>query len=295
MKIVYEYCGISRQAHTQALARERLLADKRLLYIHLMYEIRKLHPGMGLRKMYEQFRPDGIGRDAFISLGLVEGLRLRSIPNPTRTTWRSQRYAYPNLLVGKRFTGVNQIWSSDITYFSLGKTHYYIVLIMDVYSRKIVGYSVADNMKATNNIAALEKALNLRGISHYNKGLIHHSDRGTQYTSEIYINRLEEFGICVSMCREVLENSHIERANGTIKNEYLYRWEIQNFSQLKKRVTQAVENYNNRLHQSLKGKTPNEYETHIRGISNKEREPMTIFTYSEVSQNSPIQLDLFQS
>jgi len=67
-------------------------------------------------------------------------------------------------LGGKRFTGVNQVWVSDIFNFPLNNKHYYMVLIMDVYSRKIVGYSVAGNMRAENNINALQTALTLRGI-----------------------------------------------------------------------------------------------------------------------------------
>ena len=266
MKYLYLLCGISKQAHAQAVTRERLISDKRSLYIGLMHQIRTLHPGMGLRKMYNQFQPEGIGRDAFISLGMEEGLRLRAVANPTRTTWSTKRYSYPNLLRDKKFTDVNQIWSSDITYFNIGSKHYYIVLILDVYSRKIVGYSVADHMRASNNISALEKALNLRGVSDYRGNLIHHSDRGSQYISEDYTHLLAEFGIKISMCREVLENAHIERVNGTIKNEYLKRWEITNFKALVRFLKKAVENYNNRSHNSLKGKTPNEYEAYLKTI-----------------------------
>jgi putative transposase len=112
MKDVFLVCGISKQAHAQALKRAKVLRKKEALYIGFMYEIRDMHPGMGLRKMYEQFQPEGIGRDAFIVLGLREGLRLRSISNPTRTTWSVKSARYPNLLAGRRFTAVNQIWAS---------------------------------------------------------------------------------------------------------------------------------------------------------------------------------------
>ena len=101
MKDVFLLCEISKQAHAQALKRAKVLRQKEALYIGFMHEIRDLHPGMGLRKMYEQFQPEEIGRDAFISLGLQEGLRLRSISNPTKTTWSIKSNRYPNLLAGK--------------------------------------------------------------------------------------------------------------------------------------------------------------------------------------------------
>ena len=199
MSDLYLLCGISRQAHFQALARERLLASRKQLYVNLMYEIRSMHPGMGLRKMYNQFKPEGIGRDAFIALGLQEGFRLKAIVKPTRTTYAYKGAQYKNLLVGKCFTDVNQIWTSDITYFAFKEQFYYIVLIMDVYSRKIVGYSIADNMRSENNIKALRRALNLRNITNYQERLIHHSDRGAQYIAQSYTDLLEEFGIQISM------------------------------------------------------------------------------------------------
>ncbi len=255
-----------------------------------MYQVRDLHPGMGLRKMYEQFKPEGMGRDAFIALGLSEGLRLRSISNPRRTTYSIKSNRYKNLLVGKRFTAVNQVWSSDITYFQIGREHYYIVLIMDVYSRRIVGYSAADNMRAENNIKALKMALNLRGIDDYEKTLIHHSDRGSQYISDDYTNLLEDFGVRISMCREVLENAHIERVNGTIKNDYLARWNISKPQSLMRFLKKAVDGYNNRIHLSLDKKTPIEFESYVKELPKKQKPVLNIFTVSKQINDNPNQL-----
>lgn len=280
LKDVFLYAGISKQGHAKALKRVQWLIDRETCYIGFIQNIREMHPGMGLRKMYNQFQPEGIGRDAFIALGLRAGFRLRTITNPTRTTYSIKSNRYPNLLVNKRFTSVNQVWSSDITYFKLGSRNYYIVLIMDVYSRRIIGYSVADNMRAENNINALRMALQLRGIENYkdyNQQLIHHSDRGSQYISNDYTNLLEDFGIQISMCTNVLENAHIERVNGTIKNEYLYRWNIQSLSQLKKYLQLAVNNYNNRLHNSI-GKTPIEFENFIKELPLNQRQVLEIHT-----------------
>jgi len=295
MKDLYLLCGISKQGHVQALQKEKLWQGKASLYVGLMEQIREMHPGMGLRKMYNQFKPEGIGRDAFIALGLGEGFRLSVRANPVRTTYSYKGHRYSNLLIDRRFTDVNQVWSSDITYFPLDGKYYYITLIMDVYSRRIVGYSLADNMRAENNVAALKMALNLRGIQDYENKLIHHSDKGAQYISADYTNLLEDFGIQISMCQEVLENAHIERANGTIKNEYLHRWDIKNLKDLKDGVQKAVNNYNERSHNSLQGKTPNQFETLIKDIPNEKRKILRIFTSQRDSKNNPNQITLFES
>lgn len=289
--------AISKQGHAQALRRAKEIKNRESCYIGFIQNIRDIHPGMGLRKIYNQFEPEDIGRDAFIALGLQAGFRLKVISNPARTTFSIKSNRYVNLLEGKRFTDVNQLWTSDITYFWLNAFNqsrfYYIVLIMDVYSRRIVGFSVADNMRAENNISALHMALKLRNIENYNGQLIHHSDRGSQYISNDYTNLLEDYGIQISMCSNVLENAHIERVNGTIKNEYLRHWSIQSPYQLKQQVKKAVLAYNNRLHNSL-GKTPIDFEIFIKELSKSKREILKVFIYNKYNQNNenPNQLQL---
>ncbi len=252
MIALYLLTGITKQGLLQALRRLEEEWAKEPLYIGLIAEVREIHPGMGLRTIYEQFEPVDIGRDAFIALGIREGFRLRAPENPQITTRAIKNRRYPNLLEGKRFTDVNQLWSSDLFYFPFLGRHYYGVLIMDVYSRRIVGWSMADNMRAENNMRALQRALTIRGVSNYGGQLIHHSDRGSQYVSDEYTETLLRQGIRISMCREVLENAHIERLNGTIKNVYLNRWAIQTEPQLFERMEMAVNNYNNRKHHTLK-------------------------------------------
>jgi transposase InsO family protein len=261
----------------------------------MMEQVRQLHPGMGLRTMYEMLQPDGIGRDGFVALGLQEGFRLKSIEKQTRTTYSVKSNRYKNLLGEEEFDGINQLWSSDITYFHLGDQFFYIVFIMDVYSRRIVGYSLADNMRAENNLLALQQALKLRGIKDYEGHLIHHSDKGSQYVSDDYTALLEQYGIRISMCNEVYENTHIERVNDTIKNQYLKRWSIGNVKELSDRLADAVKAYNEqRPHQSLNGISPVEYEKYLKTIENKKRKKMTIFTVKPDNENRlDIQLDLF--
>lgn len=285
MNDLYAYFEISKQGHYDAIDRGRAIEDKLPCYLGFIQEIRDMHPGMGLRTMYTQFQPEGIGRDAFIELGLDLGFRLRRHRNPHRTTYSVKSNRFFNLLGDKRFTGVNQLWVSDIFYFFIASQHYYVVLLMDVYSRRIIGYSVADNMRAENNILALNRALAFRGIKDYAQTLIHHSDRGSQYVSNDYTDLLDRYGIQISMCNDVLENAHCERVNGTIKNDYLNRWDIRNFEQLKQRVLDAVDNYNNRVHRTLK-MTPIGFETCVKELSAEMRPVVEIYTIKQIVENS---------
>ena len=114
-------------------------------------------------------------------------------------------------------------------------------------------------------------ALTLRGIDDYENGLIHHSDKGSQYVANDYTDLLCEFGIQISMCTNVLENAHMERANGTIKNEYLKRWPVNSAHVLPKWLKKAVDGYNNRAHKSLNNKTPIEYETYVKELSKNQK------------------------
>ena len=295
MQDIYLLNGVSKQGHHQAIQRERAWQDKSVFYIALMHEIREVHPAMGLRTMYEMSLPEGIGRDAFIFLGLQAGFRLQIVHNPIRTTYSIPSRRYPNLLEGREFTDVNQLWTSDITYFFYQGRYYYIVLVMDVYSRRILGWSVADNMRAENNVAALRMALILRGVKNYHQNLIHHSDRGAQYTSDAYTDLLTEFGILISMCQEVYENAHIERLNGTIKNQYLKHYTIPHEKALSYFLNKAVEAYNGQKpHQALNRKSPIQFENDLKELSLEDRTPLKIFTISkQFGENmNPLQLSL---
>ncbi len=291
---IYSHCGISKQGHYKAVEFQQSAEDKEPLYIGFIIEIRIMHPGMGLRSIYERYQPENIGRDAFIALGLRKGLRLRAVHKSVRTTFSVKSNRYRNLLEGKRFTDVNQVWTSDITYFKIEEDTYYIVFIMDVYSRRIVGYSVADNMRAEQNIRALQMALDLRGIDDYDQKLIHHSDKGSQYISNDYTDLLTDFGIQISMCNMVYENTHIERVNGTIKNQYLHRWKITNFNQLRKKLQDAVWAYNfEKPHRSLGKLTPVEFEESLNELAVEQRKELIIYTHKQNSDNSnTLQLEL---
>jgi len=253
-------------------ARQRIFDKKVGQMILEADELREDHPGCGVEKMYYTLKPDFIGRDRFIELMMELGYRLKRKKNYKRTTIASKIY-YPNLIKGMEVDRPSMVWQSDITYIPIGNKHYYAVFIIDVYTKKIVGYKVSDNMRAKANMDALTMALK------ENKApLVHHSDRGSQYTYKGYINLLREKGSQISMALSAHDNAYAERINRTIKEEYLDHWKPQTFNQLKRMVTKAVKNYNSkRLHNNNDRMSPEKFINQFSLLRPQQRKLMTIF------------------
>ncbi len=290
MSALYAHCHISKQGHYKSLQREAQWLRQEELVVGLIMQAREIHPAMGIRAIYDLCRPEGIGRDAFTGIGIGYGFRVKAFRNKTRTTFSSPYSRYQNLLADKQLDNINQLWASDLTYFKVNDKDFYIVFIMDVYSRFIVGYSVADNMRAENNVAALQMALGMRGLTSYGHRLIHHSDRGGQYISDNYTGLLKDYEIRISMCNVVYENAHIERVNGTIKNQYLIHRNIASFRQLQAEVDRAVATYNShRPHSALDGATPIAFEQEIKELKDSERTKLNIWTASDSKNHNPDQ------
>ena len=251
---------------------------------------------MGLRQIWELTRPP-VGRDAFISLGMNAGLGHEPPKNPVRTTFSVKSNRYRNLLTNKWLTDVNQLWVCDITYFQdrLQNT-YYLFFMMDAYSRRIIGYSGADNLRAAHATDALKMALKFRNTKDYKGKLIHHSDRGSQYIAHEYTQLLEKTNIQISMCQSALENAFVERVHGTIKNQYLIYRPINSLKSLTLWLKKDVHTYNyNRPHSSLKGMTPVEFEDTLSTIPVNQRTKLAIFTINHeyFKKADPNQLSLF--
>lgn len=153
--------------------------------------------------------------------------------------------------------GPNHVWVSDITYWKTKGGHYYISFVTDAYSRKIVGFNVAKTMEAIESVSALKVALQKLNVPV--SGLIHHSDRGSQYCSSKYVEMLKKNNIQISMTEngDPLENAIAERMNGIIKAEYLVDYKVNSLTEAK-RVLEAVVNLYNeeRPHSSISNLTP---------------------------------------
>lgn len=278
MKAIYELTGTSKQAHLAYIKRQEQRADRFLMLELVLKEEREKHPAMSLKKLYVRIAPDFVGRDLFISYCMKNGYEAIVKRKSCRTTHCAVAGSYPNRCLGLILEDINQLWVSDITYFKIGNVYFYIVLVMDVYSRKILGYHASDRMFAEANRQALLMALASRGIENYDGNLIHHSDKGSQYRSILYIEELLNNRIRISMGNCCFDNAHMESHNGIIKNEYLKHRPIHSGKDLKKFLEQDVRLYNEeRPHGSLGMMTPNEFEGYIRNIPLEDRTRLPIF------------------
>lgn len=241
--------------------------------------IREEHPGCGVEKMYRTLKPEYMGRDKFCDIFMGLGYGIRKVKNYRRTTI-SAHLNYPNLIEGMLVTAPYKVLQSDITYFELGNRFYYIVFIIDVYTKEVLGYNVCDNMRKEANVKALKMAL--KQISpEQRKSMIHHSDRGSQYGSNEYTKILKENGIQISMGLKAQDNAYAERINGTIKNEYLNRWYINDFKELERCFEKAVKHYNHkRVHNHLiNDYSPIKFKGNLINLSPQERP--TVIIYAE--------------
>lgn len=275
MSSVYSISGVSKQAvhkHNRTLVD---YSDKLHELVTQVDAIRSIHPGCGLEKLYDSLRPPWLGRDKFISVFMELGYRVRRSKNYRRTTTPTILY-YPNLIEGLLVWDKNRVWQTDITYYQVGDRFYYITFIIDIYTKVIRGYQVSDHMRAEANLSALKMALTeSRGVT----GVIHHSDRGSQFVDKEYQALLFKHGFHVSMGLIAQENAYAERINGIIKNEYLVYKSIYTFKKLKKEVACAVDHYNRkRIHRSLPGKqTPREFENELLSLSTQNRPKVIVY------------------
>ena len=241
--------------------------------------LRKEHPGCGVEKMYHVLRPSFIGRDQFIEVMMDVGFRLKKSKNFKRTTYATKIY-YPNLVKGIGISAPSTVWQSDITYIRLGERFYYAVFIIDVYTKKIVGYKLSSHMRAIANVEALAMALRV-----HTAPTIHHSDRGSQYVCAEYIKLLTDNNTQISMGLKAQENAYAERINKTIKEEYLDLWKTGSYRQLKKQMFKAVNHYNNnRPHNHLRRLTPVEFEKKYFNDPQFKKPSFTIFDDNNIKK-----------
>jgi len=270
MNAVYREVGISKQAVAQYEHRQQILNNRAVELLSEADELREEHPGCGVRKMYNTLKPDFIGRDRFIEMMMELGYRLKRKKNYRKTTSSGLKY-YPNLIKGLEVDGPSQVWQSDTTYIEVGDRFYYATFIIDVYTKKIVGYKVADHLRATANVEALKMA-----IRDHPAPKIHHSDRGHQYLYHEYTDLLRSKGASLSMAKIAQDNAYAERINKTIKEEYLDYWKPKNLNQLKRMMRKAVEHYNHKRQHNHLGKiSPVDFEKSLSGINS--RKIITIF------------------
>jgi len=171
------------------------------------------------------------------------------------------RPVYPNLAGAMELTGVDQLWVVDITYIRLETEFVYLAVVLDAYSRRVIGWALDRTLEDDLAIAALRLALDRRAPG---PGFVHHSDRGVQYASDDYIGLLKEHGGNISMSRKgnPYDNAACESFMKTLKYEEVYRQEYRNLAEARASIERFIEKVYNqrRLHSALGYRPPVEFE-----------------------------------
>lgn len=263
MQDIYPLAGITKQGFHQALNREiRIIEEQE----HLLPQVKRLrtkHKKLACRKMYKMIKPTTMGRDRFEQYCFSHGYRVVYTKSwYVKTTDSTGVIRFENLiLLMDQLTGVNQLWVSDITYYHLAGKAYYITLILDIYNREIVGYSLSNSLSTeSTSLAAIKMAVKYRKLPKGDSSIVFHTDGGGQYYASVFIKFTSEYGFKNSMCYTPYENPHAERINGTIKNDYLYPNNPKDYTDLQKLLTKSVNLYNReRPHDSLGKISPTEF------------------------------------
>lgn len=243
-------------------------------------------PKIGTRKLYILLKNDfekenlHIGRDQLFTI-----LRSNYLLIPRRhsylktTNSRHWMKKYPNIVKEKELEHSEKVWVADITYLRTKEKNYYLHLITDAYSKKIVGYELSDNLQACSTLKALKQAIKNRRYKHT---LIHHSDRGLQYCSKEYTETLRKSEILISMTEnsDPYENAVAERVNGILKYEFGLIDIFEDFKSLSQQLEQSIYYYNNlRPHFSLNYNIPSQ--VHMKNN-------VKLKTYKKQNQNRKI-------
>ena len=191
-----------------------------------------------------------------------EKLHCRRKKRFVRTTDSNHSFrVYPNLVKGLIPKRPNQLWRSDITYIRLATEFVYLAIILDAFSRRVIGWALSRHIDAALSVAALTMAIERRGVE---PGLVHHSDRGVQYACDEYVQMLRDHNIEISMSRKgnPYDNAMAESFMKTIKTEEVYINEYRDFNDAYSNIEQFIEIVYNkkRLHSSLGYCTPEEIE-----------------------------------
>ncbi len=273
MNDIYAMAGITKQGFYGRLSRAKNLIEKEGAIIEMAREIRLDHKKMGCRKIFDEIKPCGLGRDRTERVLLDNGFRIPRKRNYQRTTYAGERF-YDNLISGSTITGKNQLFVSDITYIPVGyRNHYYLTLVLDVYTRCIKGWSLSTTMRVEDTVEP-SFLMSIQGMKDAGlKKLVFHSDKGSQYGSDVMRSHYKCTKVNPSMGGKAWENAHAESLNGILKNEYINFENIEvPFTTANKMLAKWIYLYNNeRPHGSLNKMKPTEFETYVDSLDNQHK------------------------
>jgi len=253
-----EAAGMTRQNYYhQRQVRQKAAIDERLV-VELVRAERRRQPCLGGRKLWHMLEEElkaadvTLGRDRFFEVIKRQNLLIGRRKRACRTTDSRHGFrVYTNLAKDLELMGPHELLVSDITYVRTEEGFMYLALVMDAWSRKIVGYDCSDSLEAEGARRALKMALAQLPAE---ARAIHHSDRGTQYCCQEYVTLLRRAGVTISMTQEnhCYENAKAERLNGILKQEYGLGGTLPGKADAKALARQAVMLYNtHRPHTAL--------------------------------------------
>lgn len=242
--------GVDRQVYYRKIRRKSNQQQKAEQVVKLVSRLRVCMPRLGGKKLYyllrEELKALEIGRDKFFAILRANHLLVlpkRSYRVTTNSHHRFRKHS--NLIAEMEIKRPEQVWVSDITYIGKREKPCYLSLVTDAYSKKIMGYYVADNLNTESSLQALKMAIKQRNY----KGapLIHHSDRGLQYCADDYQKELNTHKIRCSMTQQSdpYENAVAERINGILKQEFMIDTYHQDLEVMKIIVKESIDMYNN--------------------------------------------------
>jgi len=257
--------GLGRSTYYYRLRQKALQAKKE--EVDLRDRIEKIVvkcAGYGYRRVTYQLRREGykINHKRVARLMREQSLQCQVKRRWVKTTDSDHGYRiYPNLIKELKITGRNQVWVADITYIRIMTGFLYLAVVLDLFSRKVIGWALSEHIDAQLTLTALRVALDDRGSV---EGCIHHSDRGVQYACHAYVEELEAAKIRISMARKgnPYDNAAAESFMKTLKCEEVYLWDYHNVEDVKRRIPYFLQEVYNqkRLHSALGYVTPEEFE-----------------------------------
>jgi putative transposase len=251
--------GIARSTYYDAPKRT---ADDTAL-VEAMHAIKDDFEAYGWRRMQAALRQQGwvVNHKKLKRLMREHGLNARRRRRYVATTDSDHdQPIFPNRTKDMTVDGPDQLWVADLTYVAVAVGFVYVALIMDAWSRRIVGYAMSRRIDARLTLAALNAAIALRQPP---SGCVHHSDRGSQYAAETYRDRLRQADLVGSMGRRgnPYDNAMMESLMKTLKVEGVYPLEFETAEDVAEQLPAFIEKYNaRRLHSSLGYLSPEQYE-----------------------------------
>lgn len=261
--------GVSRSGFYKWLAQEPANVRTDMDVRNVIQQVAVEFPAYGYRRITAELRNRGHTVNHKRVLGLMREdnlLCVRKRFKPRTTDSNHALRTYPNLIKEVKITRLNQVWASDITYIRLPEEFVYLAVILDLFSRRCIGWNLARSLYTDLALNALRMAIEKRWNENL-QGLIHHSDQGVQYASKEYVECLDAHGIRISMASQgnPYDNAFVESFIRTLKYEEVYLNEYETFSDAVENISGFIEDVYNkkRLHSSLGYRSPMQFEKEV--------------------------------